>query len=853
MRLAIALAVIATFASTARATTIHGSVYDDLNRDRHPTAGEPGVANVVVAFGIDRYAITGATGEFTLDIPDGATGIVWARVPDGFAPGPAFARWTGKRDRIDIALRRTAPHVGPVTFVVASDTHIQTRQEFWTAHDLAAISDDATALDPAPAFFTITGDITQGNSDPEFDLVDWALKNLAVPYVPVAGNHDWYDGGATWFRRYGPDNYSFDVGSVHFVVWNMAMSEDDIRTYLGGELAHIDRSMTVVAMTHAPPSPTVIDTLHELGVRYLITGHTHTNREIDHDGLIELNTEPMIMGGLDLTPAGYRVVTIDGGRMSSYHRVSVDGPIVSIVSPSPRGCIEPGEPIVVSTELDAGDRQVTARVDCTTPIAMSFAGGWAWTAPLPQLAPGAHSIIVDVSARAGGGARTQASFEVCERPAPPPPPRDGDWPQLGGNAAHTGARTRELAPPVVAAWATPIGGHVLQAQPVIAGGRVFVPATDLGDGNTGGVVALELATGAIAWRHPTESQVRGGVAVVGDTVIAARLDGVVLGLDAMTGDETWRYDLGDGVIAEARTIAAAPAADTGDAFVGNQRAFAAISARWGAAQWRVDPVPAGVDSESLASVAIGDGVVVGAFNRALGGIGAWDRITGTLLWRIDDAYGVAVNASPVIADHTVFVSDGSTIVLAADVMTGRLRWHAQLEPEGFEWGHASVGAPAYAKGLLLVPTLYRDLVALDAATGAERWRYRGKPSPIRIAHYRGAAMTGFEAQPLVTGDVVWQAGSDGTLAALALETGEVVWQTQLGTPLLSAPAASGSYLVLAGFDGVVRALVTAPERPALAPPASCDPAPPGGCCDGGGAMPGPALLVIALWWRRRRA
>ncbi|HEV7558003.1 MAG TPA: metallophosphoesterase, partial [Kofleriaceae bacterium] len=397
MRLVIAFVVATT--ATAHAATIHGLVYDDRNRDNHPDAGEPGIANVVVAFGIDHYVVTDAHGGFAIDVPTGTTGIVWARVPDGFAPGPAFARYDGKLDQVDIALHAIPPHHGSVTFVVASDTHIQSKQQFWNATDLANISADATALEPAPAFFTIMGDVTQGNQDREFDLVDWALANLGVPYVPVAGNHDWYDDGATWFRRYGPDNYSFDVGSVHFVVWNMALSEDQIRWYLGSELSRVDKAMTIVAMTHAPPTPAVIDVLRELHVSYVLTGHTHTNRVIDHDGIIELNTEPMLMGGLDLTPAGYRVVTIDGGKLSSYHRTSIDAPLVSIVSPGRGACLADGDPIIVSTEMDAGDRDVTARVDCATPIALRFAGGWVWSATAPALAPGAHSIVVETTTR----------------------------------------------------------------------------------------------------------------------------------------------------------------------------------------------------------------------------------------------------------------------------------------------------------------------------------------------------------------------------------------------------------------------------------------------------------------------
>ena len=44
--------------------------------------------------------------------------------------------------------------------------------------------------------------------------------------------------------------------------------------------------------------------------------------------------------------------------------------------------------------------------------------------------------------------------------------------------------------PAVQRWATAIGGHALQGAPVIGDGAAFVVATDLGRGDTGGLVAL---------------------------------------------------------------------------------------------------------------------------------------------------------------------------------------------------------------------------------------------------------------------------------------------------------------------------------------------------------------------------
>lgn len=858
---ALAIAAVLAIASTASAATIRGLVFDDANGDGVPQAGERGVAGAVVAYGVEQFVTTDASGQFELHASGAAPHIVWVRVPDGFRPGPVWAVWDGTHD-VELALHRLAEPVrGPLTFVVAADTHLPWPPRAFGEADLAAIAREATALDPPPAFFTVLGDITQGGTEPELAAVDRALAGLDTPYIPVPGNHDWYDGGDAWFHHYGPDNYSFDLGDVHFVVWNMAMSEDDIRKYLGAELAHVAPGMTIVALTHAPPSPGVLDALRALGVAYVLTGHAHSNRVVDHDGVIELNTEPLLMGGLDFTPAGYRVVTIEGGKLTSYHRTTVDEPQLALVSPAAGACTPArGGELLVAAELDAAASVVTARVDCATPVALRWAGGWTWRAALPGLAPGAHDVAIEATSASGEHASATATLEVC---APAGAPRAGeDWPQVGGDAAHTGFRAHELAPPLVPRWTAAAGGHVITAAPVIAAGAVYVAVTDLGDGGAGGVVALDLATGAVKWRAPTPVAVRGAVAFVApSTVVAAQIDGVVLGLDAATGAVRWRHALAPEADAQARALFGSPTADGGDVLVGHQRALAAIAAHAGTPLWTAEPVPDGTDSQSLAAIAVGGGVAVGTFNRALGGVIAWDRATGTELWRHDEDGIVAVNASPVVGRDAVYVVTGADEVLALDLATGEARWRTRLDPAGFSWGNATVGTPALARGILVVPTLYRDLVALDAQSGAELWRRAAAPGPLRTTHYRGAGEAGFEAGPVITGDLVWAADTSGALVARDLRTGDELWRTSLGVPVLAGLAASGDYLVVASYDGTVRALAPGTPAAATAAPeadaARCtEPAPAAGCCDGGGT-PGAATLLaaaaLAAATRRRRA
>jgi outer membrane protein assembly factor BamB len=396
---------------------------------------------------------------------------------------------------------------------------------------------------------------------------------------------------------------------------------------------------------------------------------------------------------------------------------------------------------------------------------------------------------------------------------------------------------------------------VLTASPVIASGVVYVAVTDLGDGTTGGIVALDLATGAQRWRVPTTRTIRGGLAIADGTLLAPLIDGTLLGLDATTGALRWRLELSSEISPEAGALFAAPTADQDDLFVGHQRTVAAIGARAGSMLWTDDPVPDGRDSQSAAAIAIGDGIAVGTFERALGGVIAWDRVTGQRLWQVNAAATIAINASPVIDHDTVYFSSGADEVTALD-LAGHPRWNVKLDPDGFEWGNATIGTPALSREILVVPTLYRDLVALDARTGAELWRASASPGPLRTTHYRGGHEAGFAASPVITGDLVWAVDTSGQLFALELRTGRQLWRTELGVPVLAPLAASGDYLVVASYDGTVRALAPGEERVVRAAPA-CDAVPldPPGCCS---TRRSPAsvfmlALIVAVALRRRRA
>ncbi len=798
---------------------------------------------------------------------------MWVRVPDGFRPGPVWARWDGRHD-VDLALeRQPGPVQLPLTFVVAADTHLGIAEPNLGAADLARAVREATSLEPAPAFFTILGDVTQGGRPEEFQVADQGLAGLEVPWIPVPGNHDWYDGGDAWHDHYGPDNYSFDLAGVHFVVWNMALSPDELRAYLSAELARVPATMPIVALTHEPPFGPTIDLLRALGVDYVLTGHTHSNRVVDHGGMIELNTEPFLMGGLDFTPAGYRVVTIDGSHLTSYHRTVVDQPFLALVAPRSTDCAPTtGGELLVAAELSASAGSVTARLDCGPRFELHRSGGWTWHAPLPRIDAGDHQLVLEARAPGGVHVTLAKTLHACVRYPIPIAPGAG-WPQVAGGAMHTGSVRHAIEPPLESRWVTAVGNHVVTAAPIIAGSTVFVATTDLADGNRGGVVALELATGAVRWRAATARPLRGGLAFApgppgapgapptagtagtAGTVITTQIDGEVLAFDAVSGAVRWRHAMSTGFEPQAGAVFSPPTVAGNAVFVGHQRAASRLDAASGHALWTNDPVPDGRNSQSAAAIAVGHGLAVGVFHRELGGVVAWDARSGAPRWRHEGDDTVAINAAPVIGDDAIYLVSGTTDVLALD-FAGKVRWRTKIDAQGFAWGQAVVGTPALAGDTLVVPTMYGTLAGLDARTGALRWRYLARPGPLRGTHYRGAGMPAFVASPVISGHLVWVADTSGLLSALDLRTGFVVWCTDLPSPVMAGLAASGDWLVIASYDGTVRAMAPRFDPPAVAspPPACATGRRAAGCCNtsGGGQAPGWFALALATLVLRRR-
>ena len=127
---------------------------------------------------------------------------------------------------------------------------------------------------------------------------------------------------------------------------------------------------------------------------------------------------------------------------------------------------------------------------------------------------------------------------------------------------------------------------------------------------------------------------------------------------------------------------------------------------------------------------------------------------------------------------------------------------------GLREGHQA--PPVVNDGAMFVTTPQNHLLALDAATGEQRWRYRRDlPEDLSQMHptNRGVALYG---------ELVYMATADCYLVALNATTGEVVWETEVedyghGYYMTLAPlAAEGKVMVgVSGGEFGIRGFVAA--------------------------------------------
>jgi outer membrane protein assembly factor BamB len=414
-----------------------------------------------------------------------------------------------------------------------------------------------------------------------------------------------------------------------------------------------------------------------------------------------------------------------------------------------------------------------------------------------RLSPREAAIGVDASGQAALAVDAGAAQPVAI--SLPGQQNNAEWSHRAGNAAHqpgNAAYSGNLTP----AWSARIGKgesrkNRITADPVVAGGRIFTMDSDA-------TVTATTTSGATAWHTDlTPAADRdgdasgGGLAFGEGRVFATTGFGELVALDAATGAVAWRqkFDV---------AVGGAPTVVGGKVYVVARDGSAwAIGAADGRVAWQLSGAPTQAGVAGVSAPAVSGTTVV--FPFASGQMVAADTKDGNMMWvghvagrRLGRAYASVTDLTgdPVIAGGAVYAGSASGRLVALDVSTGDLVWTAA---DGAE------SPVVVAGGAVFLVNDEDQLLRLDAASGAEVWRVdlpyftkdRDKRRKAIVAHYG----------PILAGGRLIIASTDGSIRAFDPTSGKLIAQASLSGGAASAPVVAGGTLYVVSRSGQLHA------------------------------------------------
>jgi len=254
-------------------------------------------------------------------------------------------------------------------------------------------------------------------------------------------------------------------------------------------------------------------------------------------------------------------------------------------------------------------------------------------------------------------------------------------------------------------------------------------------------------------------------------------------------------------------IVSSPALAAGVLYFGsNDHNLYAVDATSGAVRWKF-PTKGRITSSPAVA---GGRVYFGSYDS---NFYALDAATGTLAWKfttggerrfsgthlhgaepaaelMPDPFDVFLS-SPALAQGNVYFGSGDGNVYALDAASGALRWKFRTA----DVVHAS---PAIADGTLYIGSWDSYFYALDAATGRQRWRFK---TGVDAAIHN---QVGIQSSAVVADGVVYFGCRDSHLYALDASTGAERWAFSTGDSwVVSSPAVRDGTIYFATSDSAL--------------------------------------------------
>ncbi len=283
----------------------------------------------------EEIVSTDSNGKFKISVDPSSHSFIFVTRAGGFSRDRWFLPIADAGETAELEIsppeRKSSPHrtvaIGHITDIHLDEGLFGIVTKRMLLRDLRELHTRCPELDLVVA----SGDMTDSGDIKSLRAFRSAIATSRIPVLPFFGAHDGNEEGymnapfphtRNWERVLGPPYYSVEIGGWHVVAypdedWTFGQKHAAMkRRWLEADLAGA-RGRPVLLAQHSAPSDTWLEFLAEHGVKVVLFGHFHASKCYRQRGVLVYSTAPLVYGGYDSTPRGFRVMMLGRNAIRS--------------------------------------------------------------------------------------------------------------------------------------------------------------------------------------------------------------------------------------------------------------------------------------------------------------------------------------------------------------------------------------------------------------------------------------------------------------------------------------------------------------------------------------------------------
>ena len=350
---------------------------------------------------------------------------------------------------------------------------------------------------------------------------------------------------------------------------------------------------------------------------------------------------------------------------------------------------------------------------------------------------------------------------------------------------------QSVAVPDESIWRCKLPCRCEHSQPVLHNGDLFVATMDYGFTKEAGVYRICGETGTIKWFFSTRDSVKGGMDVQDGQVYLQDCGGMLSCLDAKDGSLLWQRQLPLNATCYTRMNVLAR---RGVVVAGRPRQVFGCDMDTGEILWTYSHKRGGDTPAMLVYDEARQRVIL---------CGLWymtaalDIKTGEFMWQETEHPANLRTNTPCISGNILYGS-GQNWVYCHDLATGKLIRKVQKD-----FYMDSRGKAVVEGDVIYYSTGEKGVVAMDKESFDVLRVFPAGPAAISTAPYLYGGVQTVEGSPVIDGDKLIFAGSDGMLRIYNKHTAVPEKAISIGAPCIMTPIVACDTVYTADFDGFV--------------------------------------------------